>query len=93
MKKVLSIVAVAAMTATFVACGPGKEAEEAAKKAADSTAAANVADSTAKADAAKRTADSTAAAIVADSTAKAAAADSAAKAGKGGKKDGKKGDK
>lgn len=42
MKKVLSIVAVAAISATFVACGPSKEEIEAAeKKKADSIAAAD----------------------------------------------------
>lgn len=40
MKKVLSIVAVAALTTAFVACGPSKEEVEAAeKKKADSIAA------------------------------------------------------
>ncbi len=40
MKKVLSIVAVAAISATFVACGPSKEEIEAAeKRKADSIAA------------------------------------------------------
>jgi hypothetical protein len=40
MKKVLSIVAVAALTAAFVACGPSKEEIEAREKAkADSIAA------------------------------------------------------
>ena len=47
MKKVLSIVAVAALSAAFVACGPSKEEIEAKEKAkADSIA---VADSLAKA--------------------------------------------
>jgi hypothetical protein len=46
MKKVFSIIAVAALTATFVACGPNKEELEAAEKAkADSIAAAMLADS------------------------------------------------
>jgi len=44
MKKVFSIIAVAAVTAAFVACGPSAEdkakAEERAKFVADSTAAA-----------------------------------------------------
>jgi hypothetical protein len=40
MKKVLSIIAVAALSATFVACGPSKEEIEAKEKAkADSIAA------------------------------------------------------
>jgi hypothetical protein len=40
MKKVLSIIAVAALSATFVACGPSKEEIEAREKAkADSIAA------------------------------------------------------
>lgn len=45
MKKVLSIVALAAMTAGFVACG-GSDAEKEAQRVADST---RVADSIAKA--------------------------------------------
>ena len=70
MKKVFSIIAVAALTATFVACGPSKEELEAAEKAkADSIAAVE-----------KAAADSLAAAAAADSIAKAEAA------AKGGKK-------
>ena len=87
MKKVFSIIAVAALTATFVACGHSKEELEAAEKAkADSIAAVVLADSLANV----AKADSIAAAekVVADSLA-AAAADSIAKAeaaAKGGKK-------
>jgi len=73
MKKVLSLIAVAALTATFVACGPSKEELEAAEKAkADSIAAVALADSLANV----AKADSIAAAekAVADSLAAAAAA-------------------
>ena len=74
MKKVLSIVAIAAMSAAFVACGPSKEEIEAREKAkADSIAAVE-----------KQKQDSIAAAeaaAAAEAEAKAkAAADSAAKA-------------
>jgi hypothetical protein len=88
MKKVFSIIAVAALTATFVACGPSKEELEAAEKAkADSIAAAMLADSLANV----AKADSIAAVerAAADSIAAAAKADSIAKAeasAKGGKK-------
>ena len=87
MKKVLSLIAVAALTATFVACGPSKEELEAAEKAkADSISAVALADSLANV----AKADSIAAVekAAADSLA-AAAADSIAKAeasAKGGKK-------
>ena len=83
MKKVLSIVAVAALSAAFVACGPSKEELEAKEKAkadsiaavekakADSIAAAE-AEATAKAEAAaKAKEDST---KMADSVAAAAKA-------------------
>lgn len=89
MKKVLSVIAIAAVSAVFVACGPSKEEQEAAaKRVADSIATA---DSIANAQAAeelKKQAE-------ADSIAKAAAqmaadsariADSIAAAGKGKKK-------
>ena len=88
MKKVLSLIAVAALTATVVSCGPSKEELEAAEKAkSDSIAAVALADSLANV----AKADSIAAAekVVADSLAAAAAADSIAKAeaeAKGGKK-------
>ena len=88
MKKVFSIIAVAALTATFVACGHSKEELEAAEKAkADSIAAVVLADSLANV----AKADSIAAVekAAADSLAAAAAADSIAKAeaeAKGGKK-------
>ena len=87
MKKVLSLIAVAALTATFVACGHSKEELEAAEKAkADSISAVALADSLANV----AKADSIAAVekAAADSLA-AAAADSIAKAeaeAKGGKK-------
>ncbi len=88
MKKVLSIVTIAAITAAFVACGPSKEEMEAKEKAKnDSIAAVEKAkqDSVAAAEAeAAKVAEATAARIadstrVADSTAAAATA-------KGGKK-------
>jgi hypothetical protein len=88
MKKVLSIVAVAALTAAFVACGPSKEEIEAREKAkADSIAAVEKAkqDSIAAAEAeAAKAAEAAAAAekAKADST---RVADSLASA-KGGKK-------
>jgi len=74
MKKVFSIIAVAGLTATFVACGPSKEELEAAEKAkADSIAAVALADSLANASKAdsiaaveKAAADSLAAAAKAD---------------------------
>ena len=87
MKKVLSIVAIAALTAGFVACGPSKEEMEAREKAkADSNAAVEKAaqDSIAAAEAeAAKVAEEAAAAAKADS---ARVADSIAAASKGGKK-------
>ena len=87
MKKVLSIVAVAALTAAFVACGPSKEEIEAKEKAkADSIAAVEKqkTDSIASAEAAMAEAAAMAEKAKADST---AVADSlAAAATKGGKK-------
>ena len=87
MKKVLSIVAVAAITAAFVACGPSKEEIEMKEKAkADSIAAVEKAktDSIAAAEAAVAEAAAAAEKAKADST---AMADSLAKmATKGGKK-------
>ncbi|MGZ3884040.1 MAG: hypothetical protein ACXVP0_07360 [Bacteroidia bacterium] len=88
MKKVLSIVTVAALTATFVACGPSKEEMEAREKAkADSIAAVEKqkTDSIQAAEAEAAKAAEAAAARVADST---KMADSLAKAAeaKGGKK-------
>ncbi len=87
MKKVLSIVAVAALTASFVACGPSKEEIEATEKhKADSIAAIEKAktDSIAAAEAAAAEAAAVAEKAKADST---AMADSLAKAAeKGGKK-------
>jgi len=85
MKKVLSIIAVAAISATFVACGPSKEEMEAKEKAkADSIAAVEKAaqDSIAAAEAeAAKLAEEAAAAAKADST---RVADSLAAATKGG---------
>ena len=87
MKKVLSIVAVAALTAGFVACGPSKEEMEAREKAkADSIAAVEKAaqDSIAAAEAeAAKKAEEEAMKMKADST---RMADSVAAAAKGGKK-------
>ena len=86
MKKLFSIIAVAALSTAFVACGPSKEEIAASEqKIADSIAAVE----------ATRIADSTtAAAVVAEEAAAAAAAavriaDSTAAASKGGKKGGK----
>lgn len=83
MKKLFSIIAVAALSTAFVACGPSKEEIAATEqKTADSIAAVE----------ATRIADSTtAAAVVAEEAAAAAAAavriaDSTAAASKGGKK-------
>ncbi len=86
MKKVLSIVAVAALSAAFVSCGPSKEEIEAKEKAkADSIAAAAQAqaDSLAKVAEAEAAAAEAAAKATADST---RMADSVAAATKGGKK-------
>ena len=81
MKKVLSLIAVAAMSTAFVACGPSKEELEKREQAKqdsiaavekvkqDSIAAAAAMAEQAAADAAKRVADSTA---MADSLAKTA---------------------
>jgi hypothetical protein len=89
MKKVLSIVAVAALSAAFVSCGPSKE-ELAAKQKQTEDSIAAVAQ--AQADSLAKVAEAEAAAA-AEATAKAAAdsarvADSLAKAtpAKGGKK-------
>ena len=87
MKKVLSIVAVAALSAAFVSCGPSKEELEAREKAkADSIAAVaqQQADSLAKvAEAEAAMANEAAAKAQADST---RIADSVAANTKGGKK-------
>lgn len=87
MKKVLSIVAVAALSAAFVSCGPSKEELEAREKAkADSIAAV----AQAQADSLAKVAEAEAAAAAAAAeTAKADSAriaDSIAAATKGGKK-------
>ena len=87
MKKVLSIVAVAALSVAFVSCGHSKE--ELAAKAKASEDSTRMADSTAAAAAAvmaneTRIADSTAAATVAADTL--AAQTARAEAAKGGKK-------
>ena len=85
MKKLFSIIAVAALSTAFVACGPSKEEIAATEqKIADSLATietARIADSTAAADAAAEAAAEVA--RVADST---RVADSVAAASKGGKK-------
>lgn len=87
MKKVLSILAVAALSAAFVSCGPSKEEIEAKEKAkADSVAAVaqQQADSLAKvAEAEAMAASEAMAKMSADST---RMADSVAHASKGGKK-------
>ena len=86
MKKLFSIIAVAALSTAFVACGPSKEEIAATEqKIADSLATietARIADSTAAADALAAEAAATVARI-ADS---ARVADSLAKGGKKGKK-------
>lgn len=62
MKKVFSVIAIAALAVSIVSCGPSKEEmEAAAKRVSDSIAA----DSMAKAAAAQATADSIAAAAAA----------------------------
>ena len=87
MKKLFSIIAVAALSTAFVACGPSKEEIAATEqKIADSLATietARIADSTAAADALAAEAVAAEAARVADST---RVADSVATASKGGKK-------
>jgi hypothetical protein len=87
MKKLFSIIAVAALSTAFVACGPSKEEIAATEqKIADSLATietARIADSTAAADAVAAEAVAAEAARVADST---RVADSLAAAPKGGKK-------
>ena len=87
MKKLFSIIAVAALSTAFVACGPSKEEIAATEqKIADSIATietARIADSTAAADAVAAEAVAAEAARVADST---RVADSVAAATKGGKK-------
>ena len=88
MKKVLSIVAVAVLSAAFVSCGPSKEEMEArAKAVSDSTAAVAQAqaDSLAKVAADAEAAVAAAAAHVADSLKMVHEADSLAHL-KGGKK-------
>jgi len=86
MKKLFSIIAVAALSTAFVACGPSKEEIAATEqKIADSLATietARIADSTAAADAVAAEAAAEVA-RVADST---RVADSVAAASKGGKK-------
>ena len=87
MKKLFSIIAVAALSTVFVACGPSKEEIAATEqKIADSLATidtARIADSTAAADALAAEAVAAEAARVADST---RVADSVAASTKGGKK-------
>lgn len=89
MKKVLSIVAMAALTASFVACGPSKEEiEKREKDKADSIAAVDKqrTDSIAAADAMAAEAAAAAEKAKADSTAKADSVAKAAEGKKGGKK-------
>jgi len=88
MKKVFTLIAIAAVTATFVACGPSKEDLEKAEKAKQDSIA--MADSIANADAAAKLAEQAKADSVAmveqakaDST---RIADSIAATAKGGKK-------
>ena len=87
MKKLLSIIAVAALSTAFVACGPSKEEIAATEqKIADSLATietARIADSTAAAAALAAEAVAAEASRIADST---RVADSVAAASKGGKK-------
>jgi hypothetical protein len=87
MKKLFSIIAVAALSTAFVACGPSKEEIAATEqKIADSLATietARIADSTAAANVAAEAAVAADLARVADST---RVADSVAAASKGGKK-------
>lgn len=87
MKKLFSIIAVAALSTAFVACGPSKEEIAATEqKIADSLATietARIADSTAAANVAAEAAVAADLARVADST---RIADSTAAATKGGKK-------
>lgn len=87
MKKLFSIIAVAALSTAFVACGPSKEEIAATEqKIADSLATietARIADSTAAANVAAEAAVAVEVARVADST---RVADSLAKGGKKGKK-------
>ena len=89
MKKVLSIVAVAALSVAFVSCGPSKEEmEKRAKEVADSTAAVaqHEADSLTAIAAEAEAAAAAAATHIADSTRAAFVADSTAHAGKKGGK-------
>ena len=83
MKKLFSIIAVAALSTAFVACGPSKEEIAATEqKIADSLATietARIADSTAAANVAAEAAVAAEASRVADST---RVADSLAKGGK-----------
>jgi hypothetical protein len=88
MKKVLSIVTVAAMAAAFVACGPSKEEMEAKEKAKNDSIAAvekAKADSVAAAEAEMAKAAEANSARMADSTRMADSLAAAANA-KGGKK-------
>ncbi len=87
MKKLFSIIAVAALSTAFVACGPSKEEiAKAEQKITDSIASAK-ADSTASAKADSTAAADAAAAVAADAAKR--IADSTAAASKGGKKGGK----
>jgi hypothetical protein len=80
MKKVLTLIAIAAMS-TLVACGPSAEEKAAAEKAKqDSIAASEAAKAEAEAAMAQKTADSLAAIESAKAAKEAAMADSIAKA-------------
>lgn len=70
MKKVLSVIAIAALSASFVACGPSAEEEAAAKAKADSLLNAMTG-------AFAAAADTAAAAVVADTTTAAVATETA----------------
>lgn len=88
MKKVLSIVAVAALSAAFVSCGPSKEESAAKAKASEDSIAriVFVADSTATADTlAAQTTRAEAARVAEDTLAAQTARAEAAKGKKGGK--------
>ena len=89
MKKVLSILAVAALSAAFVSCGPSKEEmEKRAKEVSDSTAAIaqHETDSLAAVAAEAEAAAAAAATHATDSTRAAFVTDSTAHAGKKGGK-------
>jgi len=90
MKKVLSIIAVAAMTTAFVSCGPSKEEMEKRKQAQEDSIAAveaaNAAEEAAKAQAMVDSSNAYAAAQEAEAKRVADSIDAATPKGKGGKK-------